>query len=263
MKRMVLWLFTWLMFASCERFMFHPNEVRPNRTSLNQHNIERIAKIKAEPSFKFILTGDTQRFYEQLDAFVAHVNTLDDISFVLLNGDLVEFGLNNEYNWVVAQLEQLKVPYIASMGNHDMLGNGREIFHEMFGPENFSFGYGNNKFICINTNSRETAFDGKVPDTAWLKTELTSDSGYSNLFILSHVPPFSGDFDPALERAFTSLLATQPKTRISLHGHEHRFRILQPYPDGITYLVAGAAIHRNYALVEVSGEHFTITEKYY
>lgn len=263
MKKIMFWLMTGLMLVSCEQFLFHPNEIRPDETALNSRNIEKISKLQAKSAFKFILIGDTQRFYDEFDDFIAHVNSLNDISFVLLNGDLVDFGLNKEYNWIAEQLKNLKIPYVAAMGNHDMLGNGRKIFHKMFGPENFSFSYSGNKFICLNTNSRETGFDGKVPDTSWLKQELSRDSGSINMFILSHIPPFNADFDKALEPAFAGLLASQPKLRISLHGHEHRFRLLHPYPDSITYVVAGATNQRNYALVEVEGENFTITEMYY
>jgi 3',5'-cyclic-AMP phosphodiesterase len=257
------WLLTCILAASCKQFMFHPNEVRPSETALNSLNIEKISALEVKPSFKFILTGDTQRFYDELDAFVDHVNSQDSISFVLLNGDLVDFGLNKEFNWIAEQLKKLKVPYICAMGNHDMLGNGRKIFHEMFGPENFSFFYGKNKFICLNTNSRETGFDGKVPDTSWLRNQITNIDGSENVFILSHVPPFNADFDKNLESSYVNLLASQTKVRISLHGHEHRFRMLQPYPDSITYLVAAEANQRKYAMIEVENEHFTINERYY
>jgi Icc protein len=259
----LFWLISCVMLASCQSFLFHPNEARPSETALNTRNIEKISQLERKPVFKFILTGDTQRFYDELKAFVTHVNSLHDISFVLLNGDLIDFGLNKEYDWVADELKKLNVPYIAALGNHDMLGNGRKIFHEMFGPENFSFSYNGSKFICLNTNSRETGFDGKVPDTSWLRSELQDDAGSSNVFVLSHVPPFHGDFDKALEPAFAALLASQPKTRISLHGHEHKFRVLNPYPDSIIYLVAGATNQRSYAMIEVEGEHFSITEKYY
>jgi hypothetical protein len=236
--------------------------VRPNETALNSRNIERISKLQAKSTFKFILIGDTQRFYDELDDFVAHVNSLNDISFILLNGDLVDFGLNREYNWIASQLKELKIPYIAALGNHDMLANGRKIFHEMFGPENFSFSYGKNKFVCLNTNSREVDYNGQVPDTNWLSQQL-NDNEPDNIFVLSHVPPFSLDFDKNLEPAFTGLLAAQPRTRISLHGHDHTFKLLHPYPGGLPYLTAAATNDRSYAMIAVNGEQISVTEKLY
>lgn len=243
--------------------MFHPNEVRPDEKGLNAINIEKISKLDARPNFNFILLGDTQRFYEELEDFVKHANSLDSVAFILLCGDLVDFGLNKEYNWIASKLKKLELPYVSVIGNHDMVANGRKIFNEMFGPDNFTFSYGDNKFICINTNSREFDYNGNVPDVNWLAQELNNNAGFNNIFVLSHVPPYSVDFDKNLEPVFTGLLAAQPKTRISLHGHEHTYNLSYPYPGGLPYLVAAAAQKRTYVMISVRGEQFSITEKHY
>lgn len=263
MRRSILYcLLQLLTLASCKQFLFHPNEVRPDEKGLNNYNIERIANLDTAQAFNFILLGDTQRFYEDLDDFINHVNSLNNISFVLVAGDLVDFGLNREYNWIASKFGKLNVPYITVIGNHDMLANGRKIFTEMFGPENFTFFYGRNKFICLNSNSREVDFDGHVPDINWLRQQL-NDSMANNIFVLSHVPPFSGDFDKRLEPAFSESLAAQAKTRISMHGHEHQFKFLYPYPGGLLYLVAAATNDRSYALITVNREQISVTEKHY
>ncbi len=252
-----------LLFASCKRFMFHPNEIRPDVKGLNATNISKISALPVKQDFNFILLGDTQRFYEELEDFVTHANTLDSVAFVILSGDLVDFGLNKEYNWVAKALSKLELPYLSVIGNHDMVANGRKIFNEMFGPENFSFSYGKNKFICINTNSRESDYDGKIPDINWLAGELNNSDAFDNIFVVSHVPPYSVDFDNNLEPAFVSLLAAQPKTRISLHGHEHNYHLSYPYNGAIPYLVAAAASRKSYVMISVHGSQITINEKYY
>ncbi len=257
------WLLVILcLVISCKNFVYHPEEVRPNAKQLNQKNIDKLSGLSPKQNFKFIMTGDTQRFYEELEDFINHVNERNDISFVLINGDLVDFGWNNEYNWVAEKLARLKVPYICAIGNHDMLANGRLMYKEMFGPENFSFVYGNNRFICLNTNCRETGFDGTIPDMAWLKGELV-DTTSTNIFILSHVPPFSDDFDRRFEFDFRVLIRSNPRTRLALHGHEHKYHIVQPYFDGLEYVVAGSGEQRNYALISVEGEKYTVEEKFY
>jgi 3',5'-cyclic AMP phosphodiesterase CpdA len=261
MKRHVLILLAIFTLYSCH-FVYHPDEVRPNAKNLNALNLEKINSLSGKNSFKFILTGDTQRFYDEVDKFIDHVNTQNDISFVLLNGDLVDFGLNREYNWVAEKFTRLNVPYIAAIGNHDMLANGRQIFHEMFGPENFSFTFSHSKFICLNTNSRETGFDGTLPDIPFLKQEL-ADTTPQNIFILSHVAPFSVDFDRNLEDDFRTALESNPRVHLSLHGHEHHYMVMKPYADDITFLLAGAENSRSYALVSVNGEEHTIEQKFY
>jgi 3',5'-cyclic-AMP phosphodiesterase len=261
MKRFLYCLLTISFICSCKGFIYHPDEVRPNEINLNARNIERIKAIPVSHSFKFIMIGDTQQFYDEMDDFIDHVNAQNDISFVLLNGDMVDFGMNREYNWVASRLNRLKVPYVATIGNHDMLGNGRIVFNRMFGPENFSFSYASSKFICLNTNSRENGYDATVPDMSFLQKEL-GDSIPANIFILSHVPPFNDDFDDKLEKSWVPLLENDSRVRLSMHGHEHQYRYWHPYGK-LPYLVAGAGDQRNYAMVTVSDEQFSVEEKYY
>ena len=250
------------MLLSCKRFMFHPNEIRPQAKALNARNIEKIKALPPKQTFSFILLGDTQRFYDEVDDFIDHANAADSISFVLIAGDLVDFGLNREYNWIAEKFGKLKIPYVAVIGNHDMLANGRNIFAEMFGPENFSFCYGTTKFILLNSNSREVNYNGALPDINWLRQQL-NDAEAENIFVLSHVPPFSVDFDRNLEDDYAGLLAAQPKTRLSMHGHEHKYKYLQPYENGPPYLVAAATQKHSYVLVTVNSKQISLTETFY
>lgn len=258
----ILQLLALSLLCSCKYVMYHPDEVRPAEKDLNARNIAKLASLPSHSSFKFVLIGDTQRFYEELDAFVNHINIQNDITFVLFNGDMVDFGLNREYNWIASRLDKLNVPYIVAMGNHDMLANGQLIFNEMFGPENFTFNYGNNKFICLNTNSRESGNDGTVPNLSFLQNEL-EDTTDQNIFILSHVPPFSVDFDQRMEDIFAATISANPRTRMSLHGHEHHYAVLRPYPDQLEYVVAAAGNNRSYALITITGEDCSVDQKYY
>lgn len=261
MKRLVLITIAAILLQACH-FVYHPDEVRPNAKNLNAINIGKIGSLSSKTSFKFILTGDTQRFYDELDRFVDHVNAQNDISFVLFNGDLVDFGLNKEYNWISEKFERLKVPYVAAIGNHDMLGNGKRVYNEMFGPDNFTFNFSDSKFICLNTNSRETGFDGSLPNMSFLRQEL-ADTIPQNVFILSHVAPFSVDFDRNLENDFRLALESNPRVHLSLHGHEHHYMVMRPYNDDITFLLAAAEDSRSYALITVNGNEYTIERKFY
>ncbi|MET0638371.1 MAG: metallophosphoesterase [Chitinophagaceae bacterium] len=264
MNKIIPLLFLILLGSSCKKaFVFHPDEIRPDETGMNAKNIARLAALPVRSAFKFILIGDTQRFYDQLDEFVEMVNSRDDVSFVILDGDLTDFGLNFEFNLIAERLNKIKIPVISVLGNHDMLANGTTIFRKMFGPENFTFSYGKSKFIALNTNSREANFNGTVPDIAWLGSELKNDKEFANLFVVSHVAPFSGDFDRKLETAYRSALESNPRTRLSLHAHEHNWSLSKPYEDDIEYLQVGYTGEKNYALISVDGTDFTIEKKSY
>jgi len=259
MKRILPLALLLLSLSSCKKmFLYHPEEVRPDYHNLNAINLERLAALPEKTNFKFVLVGDNQRFYDQFDDFITLMNSRDDISFILLDGDMVDFGLNKEYNWVAERMQRLNKPYICALGNHDMLANGKLIFNEMFGPENFSFTWSGSKFIVINTNSREAGFDGTVPDINWLSNEVHNDGGATNLFVLSHVAPYSGDFDRNLEQPYAQALESNPHTRISLHGHEHRYELTSPYEDEIPYLLAGSAGDRTFCEITVTGDQYQI-----
>lgn len=249
-----------LFLLSCDMVVYSPNEVRPAFRDLNRRAIEKIEAAPVKTNYNFILTGDTQRFYDDMEDFVKHVNQLTDISFVLVAGDLTDFGQNREYKWVGERLGKLNIPYVGVLGNHDMLANGRQLFHEMYGPENFSFFFGGHKFISINTNSREVRFNGSVPDINFLKTQL-ADNRAEKIFVVSHVPPFSGDFDPELENDYANALAAEPRVAYSLHGHEHHFYHSEPYNDGVPYVVSAATNKRSYVLVTVNNNNVSISEK--
>jgi 3',5'-cyclic-AMP phosphodiesterase len=264
MKRFLPFLLVLTLLTSCKKmFVYHPDEVRPDQTDLNARNIARLEAMPPKSSFKFILIGDTQRFYDQLDQFVKMVNGRDDVSFVILDGDLTDFGLNFEYNLIAERLMRINIPVISVLGNHDMVANGTLLFRKMFGPENFTFSFGRSKFIALNTNSREANFNGTVPDISFMQKEINNADDYDNVFVVSHVAPFSGDFDKKLEPEYRKALESNPKTRLSLHAHEHRWELSQPYKDDVEYLQVGYTGEKNYALISVAGDGYSIEKKSY
>ncbi len=71
-------------------FLYNINEVRLNEDekNLNAKNIEKIQRQASVDTMKFILIGDSQRFYEEVDDFVAKINGVEGISFIILAGDI-------------------------------------------------------------------------------------------------------------------------------------------------------------------------------
>lgn len=247
--------------ASCEGlFQYSPNEVRldEQEKNLNGKNIHKILALQPRKNFRFILIGDTQRFYEEVDDFVASVNGLDDIAFVIQAGDLSDFGLTKEFRWMNDRLGKLKMPYVVVIGNHDMLANGEKIYGQMYGPQNFSFTYSGTKFVCLNTNSNERGFDGTIPDMAWLTKELTDTLNFESAFVVSHMPPFDVNFDKRMEQPYAHLMTSSKKIQMSLHGHQHIASRSAPYGDGFEYLVAGAAKKREYYIITVGEKGYHV-----
>jgi Icc protein len=271
--RLLHWVLTWVTawvlcacLLSCrDLFQYSPNEIRleDSEKSLNARALERLAAQPQRDTFKFILIGDTQRFYEEVEDFVRAANGVPGAAFVLLAGDISDFGLSKEFRWIHERLKNLRMPYVAVIGNHDMLANGALVYKEMYGPENFSFTYGATRFVCLNTNSNERGNDGTIPDLPWLTKELTELTEYRNAFVVSHMAPFHNGFDRNLEQGYVSLMASNPKVRLSLHGHQHTWSRSSPYGDGKEYVTVGSMDKRNYALISVEGDQYRIEEVYY
>lgn len=262
------WIFFVLSFfslTSCKKYIeYSPNDVRfdASEKNLNEKNIARLRPAPVD-SFKFIVIGDTQRFYDELNDFVNAVNQRNDIAFIIINGDITDFGQAKEYEWINRELKKLKQPYIAVIGNHDMLANGRLAFQQMFGPDNFSFSYGNSKFICLNSCSREYGFNGRVPDLNWLQNQLTDLSGYASGFVISHVPPFHEDFDKNLSEKYNALLAQTNKVPLSIHGHTHQYADAWPYGKPVEYLVVASINKRHYSVVTVRNDKYEMQSMEY
>jgi Icc protein len=245
-------------FSGCDdNFQYSPNEIslKENEKNLNVLNISR---IQSSDTLRFLFISDLHHSYEELGDFVNHANSLQDISFVAIGGDLTNFGLQEEYRQSHGWLKLLKMPSVAVIGNHDLLGNGEEVFKQMYGKLNFSFTVNGTKLIFVNSNSREYDFKG-VPDLGWLKSELADSANYNEAIVIGHCPPFDADFDPELQSQYAGMLASH-NIKTTLYGHSHSFKITQPYNDGVSYVISDDMSDRSYVLVKVFN-NFISTEQ--
>ncbi|TDS16149.1 metallophosphoesterase family protein [Sphingobacterium paludis] len=258
--------FMLLLLSACKRnFQYSVLEVKTLANDLNKQAIDRLSSTLQRDTFSFLVIADTQIAYDELEAFVKHANQIpqDSIAFVLHGGDFTDYGANFEYNLYYDDIKKLKFPVIGTIGNHDMLGNGREIFRQYFGPEDFTFHYGNTAFIVFNSNSREVAFDGNVPNVDWLRAETEKARENKNIIYLSHIAPISFDFDQTKTQAMAQLLSTSANARLSIHGHSHSFDYRAFFDDGFPYLVAPTLLKRSYVKVNVADSIVTVEELFY
>lgn len=265
LKRVIINAGMATLLGACSLFEYHPYEIRlsESQRDLNEKAIEKIINTPASDTVRFIFIGDTQRFYDETEKFVARANQ-EDADFVVLAGDITDFGLEKEFIWVNDILSELNKPYVAIIGNHDIIAEGEAIYNQMYGPNDFFFDYSGFRFIGLNTNSREYAFSGAVPDTTWLKQSLALTDEHKQAFVMAHMAPFTGDFDERLEETYARILSESGKVNLSLYAHEHSYSEKEPYEDGVRYVVAAAVESRFYLLVKVWGtDGFNITRVTY
>jgi 3',5'-cyclic-AMP phosphodiesterase len=264
MKTTALFTLLLIFIWSCEDpFQYNPNEVLLNddEKNLNEKNISRIESIPHRDTLRFIIISDTHHEYPELDEFVQLVNTMSGIDFVAISGDLTNFGLLAEYRETNNRLKLLRIPYVAVIGNHDLLGNGSKVFEQMYGPLNFHFRCNNHKFIGINTNSREYNFNGKVPDVPWLKNELQDTGSFDKAFVIGHVPPTNPDFDPDLVVGYATTLAESGKVKLAAHGHAGGYSVVDWYSNGVPYLSVDDLSTRSYVLIKVWNDSISVENK--
>lgn len=155
-------------------------------------------------------------------------------------------------------LSELNYPYVAVIGNHDLIANGSEIYKAMYGDFNFSFTLNRTKFIYQNTNSSACAFAGNVPDILWLENELSDTTDYDQAVIVNHVPPIDADFNSDLKDAYVSTLNKFGKTILEINGHIHEFSFTEPFGDGIPYLNSWSTEDEKFTLLKIWYHSFSI-----
>ena len=255
-----------ILSSSCKKlFSYNANEIQIEEKDRNQNikNIERLQSKEQNDSFRFVVISDCQRFYEEVDEFVEKINKYPRISFVVLNGDITDFGLRSEYLWISQRLQKLSFPSLVVIGNHDMLGNGRELYKQMYGPENFGFSFSGYKFIVQNSNSQEVGHNGSLPDTTWLQHELSSTPSQEKIFVFAHLAPFSGDFDRSLEQPYVRILTNNGNVVYSIHGHEAISYLGQPYGPPVNYLVVNSIKERSFVLIKVNSNNTEVEKVFF
>ncbi len=248
-----------LALGACNMVEYSPSQIYTSNssTALNERNLKKLMETPGDDTVRFVLIGDTQREYDSTLDMVRAVNAIPGVDFLLLNGDISDFGLLMEMNRVSQLLSKLTMPYIAVIGNHDFAGNGVRVYKRMFGEMNFSFTYGGIRFICHNDNGREVNFDNNVPDLEWLSHQLRPADGVDAYIAVAHVPPFSSDFNEALRNDYIKLINSSPNTLAALYAHDHSFAVRYPNGQQIPYLTTNAMMNREFLLIEVTDGKLT------
>jgi 3',5'-cyclic-AMP phosphodiesterase len=245
--------FICIILTSCNHFEFSPNQTFDSISlkDINATNLKRLGSGANDDTVKFVLTGDSQRSRDETVKLCRTINAIDGIDFVVLAGDITEFGVMKEMLWISRTLQDLTMPYVAVIGNHDETGRGKESFRNMFGELNYSFVYGGIKFICHDTNSREYDFNGQVPNIPWLKEQLKPVQGVTGYVAVSHVPVNNLDFDSKLREDYMASFAQTPGFLASLHAHTHNYELFYPDKSGIPYIVTSAIGNREFLVMQI------------
>ena len=256
-----LFYYAWgvLALSACDMIDYHPYDVRiSGETDVNAHNIERIERTCLEKkSIRFVVMGDSQRWYDETEALVADVNKRDDIDFLIHGGDFSDFGVTDEFLWQRDILNKLNVPYVGLIGNHDCLGTGEETYRAVFGEPDFSFIAGRVKFVCLNTNATEYDYSRPIPDFDFIENEITDRRDeFDKTVVCMHVRPYCNDFNNNVARVFHRYVTEFPQLQFCTAAHEHRVFEEDLFGDGVMYYMSDCMKHRNYYLFTITPEGY-------
>ena len=194
------------------------------------------------------IISDPQQYPGTFEDLIKHVNTLPEVDFILLTGDLADTGVKAEYEWVCKVMEKAKQPIFAVIGNHDALAFGKEIWAKVFGPEDYSFTYQNSKFIAYNDNKYE--FEN-VPDRDWLALETQGDEMRDYTIVFSHIPPW--DFELTLSQELKDM-----GVDLGVHGHEHSFDYWQLTNVQLPHYVVTSTKKKGFGLLTINPANYTL-----
>lgn len=252
-----------ITLLGCNADEYSPNQKfnRSTATAVNNREISELPSKPAGATIKIAVSGDTQRSYKQADDFVSLINARKDIDFVVLNGDISDFGLLLEFDGIYKIYDRLNVPFISVIGNHDLVANGSDVYKRMFGDLNFTFKYAGIKFVCHDTNGREYDFNGSTPNMQWLRNNLKLEAGTDRFLALSHIPPTDSDFDPKLTVPYQDLLNQTPGVIASIHSHQHQPQITRfQNGKGIPFIITNAIVKRAFTLITITNEQIAAEE---
>jgi len=160
------------------------------------HNIRAIEKIEISKSkrggkdrFSFVFLGDNRGGYGILEKILSDMDRNDSILFGIDGGDLVSRGFSYQYDRFLSVISRFEKPLLTIIGNHEIPPFGtRGNYRGYMGPENYSFSFGNSRFIIFDDIDDDGTIGARR--MKWIEDELRKSSGYDNIFVFMHMPLF-------------------------------------------------------------------------
>ena len=231
----------------------------------------QLAAVASDP-FRFALFTDTHisisnpTAAEDLRNAIGEVNALQNIDFVLVDGDISNSGDTASLEEAKRLLQTLKMPFYIVPGNHDFrwnTGTGASGFIHVFGDDKFIFTHKDMVFAGFATVPlNHDALNATIQqaDIDWMKKALNKAGKKKPTFIVTHYPLLTGDV--ANWKEMTDVLH-KFNVKAILNGHYHR-NVLLNY-DGIPGIVNRSTLRAKspvggYSIYSVS-DSLTVSEK--
>ncbi|WP_213522533.1 fibronectin type III domain-containing protein [Paenibacillus sp. J31TS4] len=201
----------------------------------------------AQP-FSFLFVSDSQS--DKKEGFDIHRDVVSkglerfpDARFLLHTGDFVEDGAKLiQWEQYMASMQNIgsKLPIVGTLGNHDVYGDGEDVFRQLFqfpenGPEGekewvYSFDYGDAHFAVLNS---EAGTDSMAKQAAWLKEDMAKTGEKWKIVLFHRAPYFSNNMrGPDSTLTLFAPVVEELGVDLVLVGHDHAYARTYPMKDG-------------------------------
>ncbi len=188
-----------------------------------------VAAQEHNGSFSFALVTDTHigsaGADDDLRLTVEDINTSDTLAFVIISGDVTEFGSDGELMLAKEILDSLRKPWYIIPGNHDTKWSesGANSFRRIFGAEAFAIRHGDWLFIGTNSGPNMRMGPGQIPreNLVWLDSVLSVPVNREMKIISVNHYPLDNGLNNWYELT-DRLKLTDARLAICGHGHSNR-----------------------------------------
>lgn len=234
-----------------------------------------LKKQEEQRDFQVLVFGDPQVYTEEelgyfTKGIIQDIGDTSPFAFGLSLGDLVgdDLTLHPLYK---REIKKLGLPWYNVMGNHDLNYDVKddrysdETFEQNFGPNNYSFNYGNTHFIVLDNIIYPHPVTGKgylggfrEDQLQFVENDLKLVPKDKLIVVAYHIPLFLNDrssshFRPEDQQRFMDLLSAFPHT-LSLSAHTHfQTQVFLTAEDGWKR----ATPHHEYNVGTTSGDWYS------
>ena len=200
---------------------------------------------------------------EDLERIVEDINKRNDVSFVIITGDITEMGTDEELKLAKIILDKLNKPWYIIPGNHDTgwSESGGKSFNTTFGYDKFVFDFAGIRFIGCASGPYVRMSDGHIPRDAirWMDSIFSNTSSTQPVIFFNHYP-----LDPGLDNWYEAIDRLRTKNTLFIScGHLHINKVMNF--DGIPAFTGRSTLRAKdatggYNVVEIRKDSVFYTE---